>query len=221
MENMLDAPHLPYVHRRTIGMQMRWAMKRESVMEVGLEQLPDGFRSEWHLDGKSSGAYLQFTRPNKMSLKVPIPGKRLGLHVWCVPVDQGHTRMIAASTRNFGLHNPLVRLFDMLNHLIIQEDQAVVESSQPPEVPTPGVGEVSVATDRATLAFRNYYLRTLKPSVALPPKRLPPAQPATQSAAPEPAAPERALPARSGSADVEPVPASAAAELPERLAGRA
>jgi phenylpropionate dioxygenase-like ring-hydroxylating dioxygenase large terminal subunit len=219
MENMLDAPHLPFVHRRTIGMQMRWAMTRQSVMEVGLEQTPHGFRSEWHLDGKSSGAFLEFTRPNKMSLGVPIPGKTLGLHVWCVPVDHEHTRMIAASTRNFGLYNPLVRLFDLINHLIIHEDKAVVESSRPLEVPKPGVGEVSVATDRATLAFRAYYLNTLKPSVALPPKRAAAPSLAAPVALPEPAAPV-SVDRVDGGGEQVPV-ASAAADLAERLAGRA
>jgi len=167
MENMLDSPHLPFVHRRSIGRDMRKQMKPDTVLDIQVEPTATGFRTDWQMDGTSSGASLEFSRPNKMTLLIPIPERKLRLHVWCVPMDAEHTRMIVASTRDFGLHNPLARLMDLTSHWIIYEDKAVVTSSMPLEVPKPS-HEVSVATDRATLAFRSYYLAQLKPSSTHP-----------------------------------------------------
>ena len=171
MENMLDSPHLPWVHRRTIGRQLRARLREDSKMDISVEETPTGFRTGWTMDGQVSSATLEFTRPNGMSLHIPIGGRRkLTLRVWCVPTAAGRTRMVINSTRNFGLYNPLVRLFDEYSRVIVNEDQAVVESSQPPEIPEPAE-ERSVATDRATLRFRRYYLDVLKPSRVEPPGR--------------------------------------------------
>jgi phenylpropionate dioxygenase-like ring-hydroxylating dioxygenase large terminal subunit len=164
MENMLDSPHLPWVHRRTIGRELRARLHEDSKMEISAEETPMGFRTGWAMDGRESGATLEFTRPNGMSLHIPLgKTRKLTLRVWCVPTAAGRTRMVVSSTRNFGLYNPLVRLFDEYSRFIVSEDQAVVQSSQPPEVPDPAE-ERSVATDRATLRFRRYYLDALKPS---------------------------------------------------------
>ncbi|MBS2031142.1 MAG: aromatic ring-hydroxylating dioxygenase subunit alpha [Deltaproteobacteria bacterium] len=164
MENMLDSPHLPWVHRRTIGRQLRAQLRDDSKMDISVEDTPTGFRTHWAMDGRESGATLEFTRPNGMSLHIPIGGQRkLTLRVWCVPISAARTRMVVNSTRNFGRFNPLVRLFDEFSRIIVQEDQAIVESSQPPEVPEPAE-ERSVATDRATLRFRRFYFDVLRPS---------------------------------------------------------
>lgn len=165
MENMLDAPHLPFVHRRTIGRDMRRRLTDSSRMEVTTERTATGLRIRWAMDQEDNGAWLEFTPPNGMTLHIPVPGKTMHLHVWCVPAEANHTRMMVANARNFGLHNPLLRLFDETSRIIIREDKAVVESSFPQEVPPPSE-EKSVATDRATLAFRKYYFEELRPSSA-------------------------------------------------------
>jgi phenylpropionate dioxygenase-like ring-hydroxylating dioxygenase large terminal subunit len=162
MENMLDLPHLPYVHRRTIGFDLRRRLRPDSLMELTTEETPTGMVVRWSLDGQPDPAHLVWMKPNGMQLFVPVPGRQLFIHVWCVPIDQEHTRMVAVTARNFGRYNPLVRLFDQVNRYILHEDQAVVESSQPPIVP-PAASEVSVPTDRPTLAFRKYYFNVLTP----------------------------------------------------------
>jgi len=122
------------------------------------------------MDGRESDATLEFTGPNGMSLHIPIGrGRKLTLRVWCVPISATRTRMVVNSTRNFGRFNPLVRLSDELSRIIVQEDQAIVESSQPPEVPEPTKGR-SVATDRATLHFRRFYFDVLSSSSVEPRK---------------------------------------------------
>jgi phenylpropionate dioxygenase-like ring-hydroxylating dioxygenase large terminal subunit len=161
MENMLDSPHLPFVHRRTIGGGLAKRMKPDSRMEIEVQPTPTGFRTSWTMDGADSEAWLDWLRPNGMSLKIPIPGRLMNLFMWCVPVDVNHTRMMLVSTRDFLKFQPLAAALDHFNKRILKEDQAVVESSHPVEVP-PASEERSVATDRATLAFRRWYLERKK-----------------------------------------------------------
>ena len=161
MENMLDSPHLPFVHRRTIGGALAKRMKPDSRMEIEVQPTPTGFRTSWTMDGADSEAWLDWLRPNGMSLKIPIPGRLMNLFMWCVPVDTNHTRMMLVSTRDFLKFQPLAAALDHFNKRILKEDQAVVESSHPVEAP-PASEERSVATDRATLAFRRWYLERKK-----------------------------------------------------------
>ncbi len=161
MENMLDSPHLPFVHRRTIGGALRRRMKPDSRMDVEVEPTPTGFRTYASLDGEKPQGFLDWLRPNGMRLNIPIPGRLMQLHMWCVPVDATHVRMMLASARDFVRTQPLAALVDRYNTRILREDKAVVESSLPLEAP-PVSEERSVATDRATLAFRRWYLERKK-----------------------------------------------------------
>ena len=83
------------------------------------------------------------------------------MHALVIPVDHGTTRLVVASARDFLKLGILDPIFDGMNGRIAAQDQAVVESSDPLEVPPPGE-ERSVATDRATLRFRKYYEETLR-----------------------------------------------------------
>lgn len=161
MENMLDSPHLPFVHRRTIGGPLWRRMKPDSKMEMEVHPTPTGFSTSWTLDGTPTAAGLEWLRPNGMAMHVPIPNRIMRLHMWCVPVDATHTRMILVSTRDFLKLQPFAAVLDRYNKRILREDQAVVESSDPVVAP-PVSEERSVATDRATLAFRRWYLERKK-----------------------------------------------------------
>lgn len=172
MENMLDSPHVPYVHASTIGRFVRPLLKADSSMHIEWQDTPYGGRTtswidEHHKDREL--ASLDFFRPNIMVLNIPVPKQTFRMHAICVPVGPQAVRMIVVGARTFatlGLLNPF---FNYSNLRIVKEDQAVVESSFPVEVP-PAADEVSVRTDRATLQFRKYYYETLKPSSA-PPRR--------------------------------------------------
>jgi len=162
MENMLDMPHLPFVHRRTIGGGLRRQMKPDSTMEVEVQPIPTGFRITSTLDRVPNEGFLDWNRPNNMTLTIlDMPKRALRMRIWCVPVDATHTRMMLASSRNFMRYNPLALLLNRFNRVIVEEDKAVVESSFPVEAPPAGE-ERSVATDRATLAFRRWYLERKK-----------------------------------------------------------
>lgn len=175
MENMLDVPHLPYVHRRTIGRGLRAqaAAEVELVCEVVPE--PYGMHVVAEIEGHTVVERLEWRRPNGMVLHLASGRRKLRQHVFCVPIDAERTRMILVTARNFGRGNPFLALFDRLNPFILAEDRAVVESMRPREIPPAGE-EKSVTTDAPTLYFRRYYHRELlAPAPDVPAGRLRPA----------------------------------------------
>lgn len=167
MENMLDFPHLPFVHRWTIGLFVRPHMKRESRALITTESEPGGFLIVQQLDDRPPERSLRWRCPNAMILDTIPRGPVQRMHVWCVPVDASTTRMMLVSARDFGRYNPLLRLFDRVNRRILKEDQAVLESSDPPEVPDPRQ-EVNMPTDQPTLRFRAWYLKNIAGRPAAP-----------------------------------------------------
>lgn len=165
MENMLDFPHLPYVHRRSIGRGLRAPAEGGAQLEMETRPTSWGMTIHSRVDGKEGMGGLEWRRPNGMVLHLQFGSRRMKQHVYCVPVDEKTTRMILITSRDFGLFwmlAPIYWLIDWSNTWILREDKEVVESSQPPEVPPPG-DEKSVAIDGPTLAFRRWYLRELKP----------------------------------------------------------
>ena len=165
MENMLDSPHLPFVHRRTIGRTYRRRMTDTSRMDITWEDRPWGGRSQASLDGVGGGGHLEFFRPNVMALTIPIPKRRLQIFALVIPAKAGETRLIVAASRDFARARWLNPLFAWSNGRIADEDKAVVESSGSDETPALGIEPV-VGTDRATLQFRKYYWETLRGSAA-------------------------------------------------------
>jgi phenylpropionate dioxygenase-like ring-hydroxylating dioxygenase large terminal subunit len=165
MENMLDSPHLPFVHRRTIGRTYRQRMTPRSHMEIDWQETPTGGRARASLDGDGNAAFLEFFRPNIMALHIPIPGKHLRIHALVVPAEAGRTRLTVVASRDFAAARVLNPLFAWMNGRIADEDRAVVESSGTLETP-PASSEHSVASDRATLQFRKYYYESLRASAA-------------------------------------------------------
>lgn len=165
MENMLDSPHLPFVHRKTIGSAMRAKLTRNSKMHITWEETEFGGRTKSWLDEAESPAFLEYYRPNIMALHIPIPGKHFRIHAMCVPLGENRTRMVIVGSRDF-LKLPLLNGFFLrANAKIVREDRSVVEASPKGPVPEAGV-ERSVETDRATLKFRKYYHHTLHGSAA-------------------------------------------------------
>ncbi|MCB1691805.1 MAG: aromatic ring-hydroxylating dioxygenase subunit alpha [Pseudomonadales bacterium] len=163
MENMLDSPHLPFVHRRSIGRGLARKMKPDSRMDISWEDTSFGGRSIALMDGVDGGGRLEFFRPNVMALTIPMPGRHFRIHALVIPVNESETRLVVATSRNFLRPRLFNLLFQSSSRKIADEDRAVVESSPPGEVPPPG-HEQSVATDKATLKFRHYYHRVLRHS---------------------------------------------------------
>jgi len=166
MENMLDSPHLPFVHRATIGRGLAPLVERR--MDIAVEEQPWGFRSTIAVDGAARPGGLDFRWPNRMVLHIGLPRRKLVLSVACVPIDARRTRLLLTTARSFLTHPWLDVWFDLMNRRIAAEDKAIVESSDPIEVPD-AREEKSVRTDAPTLRFRTLYQRRLKRGDACPP----------------------------------------------------
>lgn len=167
MENMLDMPHLPFVHRKTIGKDARRLIGGR--MDVYWEDRPYGGRITSAIDGVARPGVLEYRFPNVMELFIDPPGKLLRLMVACIPEDDRRTRLLLFTMRSFARSPLLDPVFRLMNRRIAREDQAIVESSLPGKVPHPGE-EASVRTDAPTLAFRRIYRMRLIGSAAKRPR---------------------------------------------------
>lgn len=170
MENMLDWPHLPFIHRKTIGKAM--VGRSGARMDIAWEERPWGAHTHIQIDGKDEPGSLDFRWPNQMNLHIPIRGRRMMMMVTCLPLGGARTLMLLMMARDF-LTSPLFDgIFHRANARIALEDQAVVESSYPVEIPL-ARDEKSVRTDAPTLAFRKRYYAELKTSAPVIPLRRP------------------------------------------------
>jgi len=163
MENMLDWPHLPFVHRATIGKGLVDLV--DEAMDTVIEDHPWGWRVRNVLHGLNRPGMLDFRWPNQMNLHIPLKKRSLTLAVTCVPVDSHRTRLLLIAARDFARWPPLDYFFNRTNRRIANEDRAITESSFPAEVP-PARAEKSVRTDAPTLRFRKAYFARLKGSGA-------------------------------------------------------
>lgn len=163
MENMLDMPHLPFVHRKSIGRDLQ--SLTGGRMDVFWEDRPYGGRISNAVDGVARPGALEYRFPNVMELFIDPPGRRFRLMVACIPLDETTTRLLLLTMRNFARTPLLDPIFRWMNLRIAKEDQAIVESSLPPKVPPPAE-EASVRTDAPTLAFRRLYRQRLQGSDA-------------------------------------------------------
>lgn len=163
MENMLDMPHLPFVHRGTIGQDMAGAGTER--MDVRWTASASGGCVENVTPGRERRTRLDYYFPNAMELVIDPPGRTLRIVAVCLPEARNTTRMIFATYRSFARSRLLDPLFRLANRRIAREDQAILESSDPPEMP-PAAQEKSVRTDAPTLAFRKLYFERLKGSSA-------------------------------------------------------
>lgn len=165
MENMLDWPHLPFVHRKSIG-QSLVGLER-ARMDIHLEERPSGFHSTISVEGTPQPGALDFYFPNAMLLTIPIPNKTLLMMAVCVPVDDVSTRLLVVSARDFLRPAIFDWFFNRSNRPIVEEDRAIVESSWPAEIP-PARDEASVRTDAPTLYFRKRYYAELRARAVTP-----------------------------------------------------
>lgn len=161
MENMLDSPHVPFVHAGTIGRQLKSHLRRDSKLQLDLTETPEGFDLSYKQDGQFPGRF-EWRRPNEMVLHlVDTESKTLKFHVWCVPMATGTTRLLVAAELEFGVLTGIVARMSWTNRKIVFEDKAIVSSSGPDRVPHPRE-EKNVPTDLPTLKFRTWYLSHLE-----------------------------------------------------------
>jgi phenylpropionate dioxygenase-like ring-hydroxylating dioxygenase large terminal subunit len=168
MENMLDSPHLPFVHKATIGRFV--APHIDKRMDLSWTGTDYGARIENTIEGRETSARLDYRSPNAMELFIDFRGRLFRMIAVCQPVDDEHTRLTIITVRDFARWRGLDWYFRRANRKIANEDKAILETSDPVEVP-PAAQEKSVRTDAPTLAFRKLYFERFKDSSAQPPPR--------------------------------------------------
>ena len=89
MENMLDWPHLPFIHRKTIGTNL--PHRPGARMDITWEDRPWGGHTTIAIDGAPQPGALDYRFPNAMQLWVPMPRRTLGLMAVCLPIDDRTT----------------------------------------------------------------------------------------------------------------------------------
>ncbi|MCY1669505.1 aromatic ring-hydroxylating dioxygenase subunit alpha [Novosphingobium sp. SL115] len=166
MENMLDTPHLPFVHARTIGKRFR--SKTAAAMQMRWEPTEYGGEVITCRSGERPMTNLRYYYPNAMELTIDPAGRVLRMLAVCTPNKDGRTKLSLYTLRNFAKARALDWVFARTNARIAAEDKAIVESSIPAHVPTAGE-EVSVATDAPTLAFRKIWFTRIRGSIAAAP----------------------------------------------------
>jgi phenylpropionate dioxygenase-like ring-hydroxylating dioxygenase large terminal subunit len=169
MENMLDSPHLPFVHKATIG---RLVMSHlDKRMDLTWTETPYGARIDQAIEGRERSGRLDYRSPNAMELFIDFGGRLFRMMAICLPVDDGHTQLTIVTIRNFARWHSFDWYFRRSNRRIADEDKAILETSQPAEVPS-AAQEKSVRTDKPTLAFRKLYFERFKNSSAKPPRAI-------------------------------------------------
>ncbi|MXO60099.1 Rieske 2Fe-2S domain-containing protein [Altererythrobacter salegens] len=164
MENMLDMPHLPFVHGGSIGRALR--DKTGERMDVQWTPTETGALVEnVSPDRTGKTGSLEYRYPNAMELNVSSSDKVFRFISVGVPETATTTRIIFITVRSFNRSRLFDPLFRWGNRRIAREDQAILESSDPFEIPPPGQ-EKSVRTDAPTLAFRKIWFERLKGSAA-------------------------------------------------------
>lgn len=159
MENMLDTPHLPFVHARTIGKRLQG--RTGEAMTMRWQETDYGAQIIAQRAGEEPRTNLRYHFPNMMELRID-PGRRLlRMLAVCSPAEAGKTRLTLYTLRDFAKWRWFDPLFTRANARIAAEDQAILESSQPVHVPPAGE-EKSVATDAPTLAFRKIWFSRIK-----------------------------------------------------------
>jgi phenylpropionate dioxygenase-like ring-hydroxylating dioxygenase large terminal subunit len=160
LENMLDFPHLPFVHTGSIGKAWRRPAENGRMDMIFAEQ-PWGATTTVKINGADEPGKLDYRFPNMMVLHIPMPIFSLKLMIACVAIDDENTRMVVISMRNFLKPRIFDWIFARMNRRVASEDKPILETSWPIEAPEPG-REKSVRTDQPTLHFRRVYLNQIR-----------------------------------------------------------
>ncbi len=99
MENMLDSPHLPFVHAATIGRGMKRSV--HGRMDIAIDESPTGFSTRVSIDGVAQRGRLEFRWPNQMVLHISMGTRTFVLHNTCIPATEGKSRLLVTTARGF------------------------------------------------------------------------------------------------------------------------
>ena len=154
-ENFIDFAHPPYLHEQTIGAWMHDFAEGGGVARVDAERTDFGMIMTSYVGSNTNGFKLHWCKPNLAILHFGWTAYNW-LHVFCIPVNETHTRVMTVRRMpsEDDAHS-YSRSASGTDHRILDEDRVIVESQQGDVLSDPD--EISVATDKPTLVFRDWY----------------------------------------------------------------
>jgi phenylpropionate dioxygenase-like ring-hydroxylating dioxygenase large terminal subunit len=151
MENVLDWPRLPFVHKGSIGRGMY--RSQNARMDLRATERPTGYVSSMPIDGVAQPGTLELRFPNLMVLNLMDGGRSLILVDAIIPIGPTRSRLVIVTARSSLKLGLVDGFFHWTNRRLVNEDERIVESSRPLAAPHPSA-EQSVRTEAATLFFR-------------------------------------------------------------------
>lgn len=160
-ENFIDFAHPPYLHEQTIGAWMHDYAEQGGTARVEAEATEFGMIMRSYVGSGGGGFRLDWYRPNLSILHFgPTPYN--WLNVFCIPVNEQHTRVMTVRRIRSAEDGPSYsRHASGTDHRILDEDRGIVESQAGDVLSDPA--EISVATDEPTLVFRRWYRELVNP----------------------------------------------------------
>jgi phenylpropionate dioxygenase-like ring-hydroxylating dioxygenase large terminal subunit len=147
IENVIDYSHLPFVHRRNLGL-----FNRDPVTRVRVDARPGGFLF-FRLDDKPGRQFVDFTYP---TLWLNTLGDRFHLAATFVPIDDDHTEVYVRWYHPWdwpGIR-ALVDVYGRWSQKIVFRDDLPIVASQQPRNVDDADSDHLVPSDAALLAFR-------------------------------------------------------------------
>ncbi len=155
VENFIDFTHPPYLHEKTIGAWMHRYAESGGSARVEADLTKFGMVMTSYIGSNDSGFELHWHRPNLSILHFGWTAYNW-LHIFCIPVDDEQTRVMTVRRVRSEADLPSYsRHASGTDNRILDEDRIIVESQQGDVLSDPD--EISVATDKPTLMFRDWY----------------------------------------------------------------
>jgi phenylpropionate dioxygenase-like ring-hydroxylating dioxygenase large terminal subunit len=145
IENVCDFSHLPFVHKKTIGL-----FKKEGVTLVDVEETEGGFRC-YLLEKGAPKQMLEFLYPNMWMLSA---SGNIYMTAVFVPIDDHTTEVYGRSYYRLPIPKPLVDWYTRFSQfLVFSEDWPIVASQEPWDV-NDAAEEKLLPSDAPVIAYR-------------------------------------------------------------------
>ena len=156
-ENFIDFAHPPYLHEQTIGAWMHDFAEQGGTARVDADETDFGMIMTSYVGSNTSGFQLHWYAPNLSILHFGWTPYNW-LHVFSIPVNETQTRVMTVRRMQSAEQvQAYLAQAGGTDNRILDEDKVIVESQRGDVLADPD--EISVATDKPTLVFRNWYKR--------------------------------------------------------------
>ena len=161
MENMLDSPHVAFVHTKTFGGPVARRLKAnpDARLVMRFEPHEHGGRIAAIIEGEERPAALDYRFPNLMELTLDAKGRLFRILAVCIPLSQNETRLMLVTARlpALALARLAVRTRQSAHRRGGSRHRQILSAAH---LPSPEQ-EKSLPTDAPTLAFRRIYRQKL------------------------------------------------------------